>query len=188
VGQRDDARVRDRVRGQRRRDAASRADVTFAFLGAWLALHLAYSRWLGQPPAVPLHRFENGALLLFAFFMISDPRTTPETRRGRVVFAVLVAAVALFIQLGLYRTNGLLWSLVLLSPVVPLLNRLWPGPRYAWTRGTPPSQRLSEARHETPGPRRLAPARASRRDPRLASAASTSRAATQSCSTTPRRS
>jgi len=140
---------------------ASRADVTFAFLGAWLALHLGYSRWLGQPPAIPLHRFENGALLLFAFFMISDPRTTPETRRGRVVFAVLVAAVALFIQLGLYRTNGLLWSLVLLSPLVPVLNRLWPGPRYEWTRGTPsPPPHPSEARHETPAPRRLAPARA----------------------------
>ena len=31
----------------------------------------------GIRSAIPLHRLQNGALLLFAFFMISDPRTTP---------------------------------------------------------------------------------------------------------------
>ena len=35
------------------------------------------SWWLGEPLAIPLHRLENGALLIFAFFMVSDPKTTP---------------------------------------------------------------------------------------------------------------
>ncbi len=70
---------------------AARADVTFAFLASWVLLVSGRSWWLGEPLAIPLHRFESGALLLFAFFMISDPRTTPDSRAGRVLFAVLVA-------------------------------------------------------------------------------------------------
>ena len=70
---------------------AARADVTFAFLAAWAGL-LFYRSWtLGDPIAIPLHRLQNGALLLFAFFMISDPKTTPDSRAGRVLFGALVA-------------------------------------------------------------------------------------------------
>lgn len=113
---------------------AARADVTLAFLAFHAAILFGYARWLGQSPAVPLHRMQSGALLLFAFFMISDPRTTPDSRAGRVLFALLVAAGAAAVQFALYRTNGLLWSLVVCSTLTPLIDRLLPGPRHAWTR------------------------------------------------------
>ena len=90
------------------------------------------SLWLGDPLVIPLHRLENGALVLFAFFMISDPRTTPDSRAGRILFAVLVAVGAYVVQFKLFRTNGLLWSLAVCSLVVPLIDRLLPGPRYQW--------------------------------------------------------
>jgi hypothetical protein len=38
----------------------------------------------------------------------------------------------------LYRPNGLLLSLAFLSPLVPLLDRLLPGARYAWRRDPVP--------------------------------------------------
>src|SRR6185436_1011209 len=79
----------------------------------------------------------SGGLLLFSFFMISDPRTTPDSRAGRLVFALLVAAGAAFVPFVLYRTNGLLWSLALLSPIVPVLDRLLPGRKHAWPGGAP---------------------------------------------------
>ena len=68
---------------------AARSDVTFAFITFYMALVFGRSLWLGEPMAIPLHRLENGALLLFTFFMISDPRTTPNSRAGRIVFAAL---------------------------------------------------------------------------------------------------
>ena len=71
---------------------AARSDVTFSFLLTYMGLVAARSVWLGEPVAIPLHRFQSGALLLFAFFMISDPKTTPDSRIGRALFAVLVAA------------------------------------------------------------------------------------------------
>ena len=113
---------------------AARADITLAFLGFHAAILFGYAAWLGQPAAIPLHRMQSGALLLFAFFMISDPRTTPNARAGRVLFALLVAAGAACVQFALYRTNGLLWSLVVCSTLTPLIDRLMPGSRFAWTR------------------------------------------------------
>jgi Na+-transporting NADH:ubiquinone oxidoreductase subunit NqrB len=128
---------------------ASRSDVTLAFIGAYLAILFGYAAWLGQPSAIPLHRLESGALLLFTFFMISDPRTTPDSRAGRIVFAVLVAAGAAFVQFRLYRTNGLLWSLVVFSIAVPLINRLLPGRHYEWNRaGSLPEPSSEGVLHE----------------------------------------
>ena len=111
---------------------ATRSDVTFAFIACYLALVFGRSLWLGEPLAIPLHRLQSGALLLFTFFMISDPRTTPDSREGRLVFATLVAAGAWYVQFRMFRTNGLLWSLATFSLCTPLLDWLLPGTRYRW--------------------------------------------------------
>ena len=111
---------------------AARSDVTLAFLGFYLALMFGRSLWLGEPMTIPLHRLQSGALLLFAFFMISDPKTTPDSRAGRIVFAALVAYGAWYVQFRMFRTNGLLWSLAGLSLTVPLIDWLLPGRRYSW--------------------------------------------------------
>jgi len=103
---------------------AARSDVTYAFLVSFAALQFGRAVWAMQRWEVPIHRMESGALLLFAFFMISDPKTTPNSRAGRILFAAVVTAFAGFIQFGLYRTNGILWSLALWSMAVPLIDRL----------------------------------------------------------------
>jgi len=112
---------------------AARSDVTYAFLVSFAALQFGRAFLVMQRWPVPLHRLESGALLLFAFFMISDPKTTPNSRAGRILFACLVTALAGFIQFGLYRTNGVLWSLAILSISVPLIDRLLPGVQYDWS-------------------------------------------------------
>jgi len=116
---------------------AARADVTAAFLATYAGILLGRSAWLGEPVAIPLHRLQNGALLIFAFFMISDPRTTPDSRAGRILFAALVALGGAYVQFRLFRTNGLLWSLAACSPLVPVLDRVLPGARHRWTAGPP---------------------------------------------------
>ena len=86
-----------------------------------------------------MHRLESGGFLLFSFFMISDPKTTPDSRAGRILFAALVAATAWYVQFRLFRTNGLLWSLAIWSIAVPVVDRVLPAARYEWTRRRPPS-------------------------------------------------
>jgi hypothetical protein len=71
--------------------------------------------------------------------MISDPKTTPDSRAGRILFATLVASTAWYVQFRLFRTNGLLWSLAAWSMAVPILDRLFPALRYDWTRPRPRS-------------------------------------------------
>jgi Na+-transporting NADH:ubiquinone oxidoreductase subunit NqrB len=111
---------------------AARSDETYAFIAFYCALLFGHAFYLGEPLGIPLHRLESGALLLFTFFMISDPKTTPDSRMGRVLFDALVAFVAWYVQFRLFRTNGLLWSLAGCSALVPLINRIVPGLRYAW--------------------------------------------------------
>lgn len=113
---------------------AARSDVTIAFIVFYLALVIGRSLWLGEPLAIPLHRLQSGALLLFAFFMISDPRTTPDSGAGRILFAALVAWGAWYVQFRLFRTNGLLWSLAVFSLCTPLIDWLLPGTRYRWLK------------------------------------------------------
>ena len=113
---------------------AARSDVTYAFLISFAALQFGRAFLVMQRWPVPLHRLESGALLLFAFFMISDPKTTPNSRAGRILFACLVTALAGYIQFGLYRTNSILYSLAIWSMAVPLIDRLLPGVQYDWSR------------------------------------------------------
>jgi Na+-transporting NADH:ubiquinone oxidoreductase subunit NqrB len=115
---------------------AKRSDVTYAFIAFYMALIFGRSLWLGEPLTIPAHRLQNGALLLFTFFMISDPRTTPNSRAGRIVFAFLVACGAWYIQFRLFRTNGPLWSLAIGSLTVPLLDWMLPARRYEWGERT----------------------------------------------------
>lgn len=117
---------------------AERSDVTYAFLGFYTLIVVGRALWLGEPLKIPLHQLENGAFLLFAFFMISDPKTTPDSRAGRILFALIVAMGAAFVQFVLFRTNGLFWSLLLTSPTTLIWNRLFPGARYRWNRGRSP--------------------------------------------------
>jgi len=115
---------------------AARSDVTYAFLGFYVAMVLARFLWLGDPLSIPIHRLQSGALLLFAFFMISDPKTTPDSRTGRIAFAFLVAALSYYIQFKMFRSDALLWALAATSPLVPIIDFLFRDRRYEWSQTT----------------------------------------------------
>lgn len=129
---------------------AARSDVTYAFLGFHVALRLGRAWWLGDPLSIPLHQLQNGALVLFAFFMISDPKTTPDTRLGRIMFAGLVALGAWYVQFVWYWGNALLWALASVTLTVPLLDWLLPGRRYAWPQTGGISTRMEYASPPSP--------------------------------------
>ena len=115
---------------------ARRAETTIAFLAVYAGLLFSRAIWLGDPMAIPLHQLQNGALLIFAFFMISDPKTAPDTPLGRVLFAGLVAAIAYMIQFVWYEPNGPILALILCLPLVPLIDGVLRGKLYQWKRGS----------------------------------------------------
>jgi Na+-transporting NADH:ubiquinone oxidoreductase subunit NqrB len=109
-----------------------RLDFALTFLAAHVALLLLRAWSLGDPITIPLHQTQSGALLIFALFMLTDPRTTPDSRIGRLVFALAVAAVGHRLMFRYQIREGLLYALILVSCATPLLDRLWPAPRYIW--------------------------------------------------------
>src|SRR5207302_8129111 len=113
--------------------AARRADVAIFFLLSHAALLIARAWWLGDPVAIPLHQLESGSLLIFAFFMISDPRTSPDARLGRFIFAFAVALVAHWLAFSMQMRPALYIALIALSPLTMLIDRILPARRFFWT-------------------------------------------------------
>ncbi len=111
---------------------AKRWDVSLTLLGSYAALIFARALWLGDPLAIPVHQMQSGALLIFAFFMISDPKTTPDARLGRVLYAMLVAAIGFTIQFAFYNAAGIILALILTAPLVPFIDKIFPAGRYQW--------------------------------------------------------
>jgi Na+-transporting NADH:ubiquinone oxidoreductase subunit NqrB len=116
--------------------AARRTDIALFFLGSHAALLIARAIWLGDPLAIPLHQLQSGSLLIFSFFMISDPKTAPDSRLGRFLFAFTVAATAHWLAFFMQMRPALYVALIALSPVVLLIDKLLPAQRFTWTTST----------------------------------------------------
>lgn len=114
----------------------SRWGVSCAFLATWLGLYAARLLWLGHAPelaaAMWWHQAMNGATILFAFFMISDPMTTPQHQGARVAYAMCVAATAFVWQYGWFKPQGAIVALFVWSLTVPWWNRAFAAQRFNW--------------------------------------------------------
>jgi enediyne biosynthesis protein E5 len=113
--------------------AAHRGDIAIYFLLSYTALLIARAIWLGDPPAIPLHQLQSGSLLIFAFFMISDPRTTPNSPLGRFLFAFAVAGVAHYLAFFVQIRPALYFALIALSPATLVIDMVLPAPRFSWS-------------------------------------------------------
>ena len=110
-------------------------DVSLAFLLTFLLL--MYWRqvvYLGWPVDHFLHAVSTGSLLLFSFFMISDPKTSPDHPFARIVWAMLIAALSFYLTVFKWQNNAALWALMMAAPLVPLLNRIARAPAFTWNK------------------------------------------------------
>ena len=110
-----------------------RLDTAFTFIAVFGILQYLYVViYLGWEPTVWAHKMSNGTLLLFAFFMITDPMTTPNHAKARIIWAALLA-VALFIASNyFYVQTAAIWILFIISPLTPLFDKLFVAKKYEW--------------------------------------------------------
>jgi len=111
---------------------APRLDTALAFLAAHFGLLIARAAWLGDPMTIPAHQIMTGSLLIFSFFMITDPRTTPDSRIGRILFAVLVAALCHWLAFFHQVRPALYFGLMAMSLLVPIIDWALPRQRFVW--------------------------------------------------------
>lgn len=109
-----------------------RWDTTAAFLGSYALLEAGRNLYLGWTWDVWLHRLSSGSLLLFALFMVTDPRSIPNARPARLVWALSIAALTFILRNYFYVPTAVFWALFLLSPLTIALDQLWQSDRFRW--------------------------------------------------------
>lgn len=134
----------------------ARWGISLTFLGVWLGLLAARLWWLGTPTDLAvaqwLHQAQNGATLLFAFFMISDPMTTPQHAKARLAYGACVAVTAFAWQFYVFKPMGPIVALFLWSMTVPLWNAIFTAQRFDWRIGRLPSMQAPHPAHSTMQP------------------------------------
>lgn len=110
-------------------------DITLAFLitfaGLLFARQVVYLDWSID---VFLQSVSTGSLLLFSFFMISDPKTAPNHPAARIIWAVLIAAVAFYLSAFKWMNSTPIYVLVFAAPLVPLFDRIMKSVKFEWNQ------------------------------------------------------
>jgi Na+-transporting NADH:ubiquinone oxidoreductase subunit NqrB len=111
-----------------------RWDTTAAFLGSYALLEAIRNLWLGWTWDVYCHRLMSGSLLLFALFMITDPRSIPNARFSRIFWAISIGVLTFILRNQFFVSTAVFWALFALAPLSILLDFLWSAPRFSWLK------------------------------------------------------
>ena len=111
-----------------------RWDTSVAFFLTYAGLEALRDFWLGWSGDVWLHQLSSGSLLLFALFMLTDPRSIPNALAGRLLWAIAIAILTFILQNYFYLSTAIFWALFITSPLTILLDMVWSAPRFSWNR------------------------------------------------------
>jgi Na+-transporting NADH:ubiquinone oxidoreductase subunit NqrB len=109
-----------------------RLDTSAAFLGTYISLEAIRNFCLGWSWDVWQHQLMSGSLLLFAFFMITDPRSIPNAAIARIFWSVCLASLTFILQHFFYIQTALFWSLFALSPLTIICDAIWKDIPFNW--------------------------------------------------------
>ncbi|MDG1518599.1 MAG: RnfABCDGE type electron transport complex subunit D [Flavobacteriales bacterium] len=103
------------------------------FLGTLFILETCYLNfYLEWPIDFIFHKFTSGSLLLFSFFMITDPRTTPKHITTRAIWASIVAVISFYLMEFHYLSSAPFWVLFFISPLTPFLDSIHKSKNFNW--------------------------------------------------------
>ncbi len=89
------------------------------YLGAVVVLALL----VGEDP---IFHLLAGGLMLGAFYMLTDPVTSPLSRKGRWIYAVVAGIIVFMVRVWGDAPGGVLYSILIMNMAVPLLDRFLP--------------------------------------------------------------
>jgi len=113
-----------------------RWETTIVFLMVY-ALGIAFRNlWLGFEVEILWHELTSGSLLVFAFFMLSDPRSIPDHPLARLIWSSAIALLTLILKYQFFLATAPFWALFLLSLLTPWLDSVWQGKQFNWKSTT----------------------------------------------------
>ena len=74
-------------------------------------------------PLSVLHHLLGGAVMLGAFFIATDPVSSPVTPRGRFIFGAGVGGLVMLMRAYSGYPEGVMFSVLLMNALTPLINR-----------------------------------------------------------------
>ncbi len=85
----------------------------------------AFIAWLVNPSAniTPLAHLTTGGILIGAFFIATDPITSPLTITGRWIFGAGIGALVMLIRIVGEYPEGVMYAVLLMNGVTPLIDR-----------------------------------------------------------------
>ena len=108
-------------------------DVTLAFLGTFAGLiFIRQIIYLGWPMDHFIQSVSTGSLLLFSFFMITDPKTIPNHTVVRILWCTAIAAVAFYLTAFKFMNGAPIFVLILAQPLVPILDKFFKAKKFEW--------------------------------------------------------
>lgn len=107
-------------------------DIVLLFLASWVFFVFGRAFWLGDPISIPILSMQSGSLLIFAFFMVSDPKSIPDHFIGRAIFAFIVATLGYILQYHYQVREGLFFALFFVSMTTPIIDIFFKANRYQW--------------------------------------------------------
>ena len=112
---------------------ASRTTV-ITFVVAYAVVNEVLHRLGVEPVPGALTAVLGGGFLFGAFFMVTDPVSSPSTQGGRIMYAILIATCTLTIRNFSIFNGGLMFSILIGNMFAPILDhtaRAWRKPREA---------------------------------------------------------
>ena len=109
-----------------------RWETSAIFLATYTILEGIRNLYLGWSWDVLTHHLMSGSLLLFALFMLTDPRSIPNHWLSRLLWAIAIAILTFIIHYSLYLSTAIFWALFFLSPLTILLDYIWNSPKFIW--------------------------------------------------------
>jgi len=111
-----------------------RWETSAIFLSVFIALEGIYNYYLGWNFEVLTHQLTSGSLLVFTFFMLTDPRSIPNAKNSRILWAIAIAFLSFILKEVFYINSGIFLALFMMSPLTILLDLIWKENRFRWQK------------------------------------------------------
>jgi len=104
--------------------------IPVCYLGSVFVFAAIGHFFLAEHIAPPIFQVFTGGLLFGAFFMATDPVTSPFTRAGKCTFGILCGILTVLIRSFSGYVEGVMFSIVIMNSFAPLIDHVVLGLKY----------------------------------------------------------
>ncbi|NIA16890.1 MAG: RnfABCDGE type electron transport complex subunit D [Planctomycetes bacterium] len=98
--------------------------IPFSYLGSVFVFAVIGNHFLPARIAPPMFQILTGGLLFGAFFMATDPVTSPFTKAGKYISGIMCGVLTVLIRSFSGYVEGVMFSIVLMNAFAPLIDHI----------------------------------------------------------------